>query len=196
MITLSEILDIKIGSNLCKVRIPIFEPAGNKVKVELWATMILPPGIHGGYEKGDVVFVSFTDNSLSRPVVLGQLYRGTSSSGNRIDGLGNASDKIDKASDFTCVNLVAEGNVTLPSSTKLTYAGETAYYATLQAMADTVFNLTKQVDELLIQNNNLQASLNNALDKISSLESQVADLQPEEDNRGFWEKVGDAITGN
>jgi hypothetical protein len=196
MITLSEILDIRIGSNLCKVRIPIFEPAGNKVKVELWATMILPPGIHGGYEVGDVVFVSFTDNSLSRPVVLGQLYRGTSSSSNRIDGMGSASDKIDKASDFTCINLTAEGNVTLPSTTKLTYASGASHYATLQAMAETVTSLSSQVTAL---SSELGAALNRIASlegQVASLEDQVANLQPEEDNRGFWEKVGDAITGN
>lgn len=174
MITLSEILEMRPNTNLCKVRIPIFEPVGNKVRVELWATMILPPGIHGGYEVGDVVFVSFTDNSLSRPVVLGQLYRGKSQ-GTMIDGLGKSSDKIDKASDFTCINLTAEGKVSVPAGTQIIGT----YYDTLQSMAEALVNLTNKVSTLETKTQSLQAALDAAENKIAGLESQVANLQPE-----------------
>jgi hypothetical protein len=75
MITLAKILEINTKNNLCKVNIPILEGAGNKVRVDLWATMLLPPGIHSGYQKDDTVFISFVDNSLGQPVVLGKLYQ-------------------------------------------------------------------------------------------------------------------------
>lgn len=181
MITLSEILALNPNSNLCKVRIPIFEPAGNSVKVELWATMLLPPGIHGGYEVGDVVFVSFADNSLSRPVVLGQLYRGPSSSNNRIDGLGSYSDKIDKATDFTCVNLIAEGEVTIPTGTKLTYAAGPQPYATIQSLIDTIQELETKVAAL----EETVANLSTQGEDISDLKSRVKALE----NQGLLDMI-------
>ena len=115
MITLAEIKEININTNLCKIRVPILEPVGNKKEVTMWATMILPPGIHAGYEVSDVVFVSFADNSLNRPVVLGQLYRGNQ--GTAIDNIGSSSDKIDKATSFSCIDLDATGTVTIPDTT-------------------------------------------------------------------------------
>jgi hypothetical protein len=116
MITLAEIVSINTDTNLCQVRVPILEPAGNKKNVLMWATMMLPPGIQGGYEKNDVVFVSFVDNSLNRPLVLGQLYRGTF--GTAIDNIGSSKDKLDKATAFNCSDLVAVGKVKLPNSTE------------------------------------------------------------------------------
>ena len=115
MITLAEIQEINVNTNLCKIRVPILESAGNKKEVTMWATMILPPGIHAGYDVSDVVFVSFADNSLNRPVVLGQLYRGNQ--GTTVGNMGSSSNTIDKATSFSCVDLDATGNVILPETT-------------------------------------------------------------------------------
>ena len=117
MLTLAEIEDLDLTTNLCRIRVPILEAAGNKKKVTMIATMMLPPGIHGGYMPGDVVFVTFVDNSFNRPVVLGQLYRGASK-GNAIDSIGSTADTLDTATALSCVNLSATGHVSLPASTE------------------------------------------------------------------------------
>ncbi len=148
MVTLAEILDMKIGTNLCKVRVPLFEPAGNKAKVEMWATMMLPPGIQAGYEVGDVVFVTFSDNDLGRPVVLGQLYRGPESSSNRIDNLGKAGDQLDRASKFSCLDLTAEGKVVLPASTSFTGTNPATGYNSIQDIIDAIEALKEKVAAL------------------------------------------------
>jgi hypothetical protein len=137
MITLGEIKSINSDTNMCLVKLPTLEGAGNKNKIELHATMMLPPGIDTGYEVGDVVFVSFVDNSLGRPTVLGQLYRGPGN-GTKIDSIGStADDSLGCANtmtckDFTsknnaqCTNLKVTGYTEVPQSTKFTGA-EDAY---------------------------------------------------------------------
>lgn len=103
MITLGLIEEIDIYSNMCKVKLPTLEGAGNMTEVSLHATQLLPPGIDAGYEKGDVVFVGFVDNTLGRPVVLGQLYRGPNK-GHKVDGM-NIDTSLGRAATMACANL-------------------------------------------------------------------------------------------
>jgi hypothetical protein len=122
MITLGEIKSIDQSSNLCVVKLPTLEGVGNKTKVELSATMMLPPGINAGYEEGDVVFVSFVDNSLGRPTVLGQLYRGPGR-GTKIDGIGRAGDdSLGRAKTISCVDLDVKSAAKIPQTTELVNA--------------------------------------------------------------------------
>jgi FtsZ-binding cell division protein ZapB len=159
MITLGEIQAMRTDTNLCQVRVPILEPAGHTSKFLMWATMLLPPGIHAGYEVGDVVFLTFADNSLNRPVVLGQLYRGAAL-GTQIDNLGTKSDKLDRATSFSCGDLDVNGaNVYLPTSTKfITYNGTVASgdSKTFKALWEDVKNLQLALQELRKDHNKLQ----------------------------------------
>ena len=165
MITLGEIKSINVDTNLCLVKLPTLEGAGNKNKIELHATMMLPPGIDAGYEVGDVVFVSFVDNTLGRPMVLGQLYRGPGK-GTKIDKLGNLNDnslgcaKTMTCENFTskdtaiCNNLEVTGYTKIPQSTWFTGA-ESAY--------NTPSKLISKVTTLE--------------NKVTTLENKVADLE-------------------
>lgn len=76
MVTRGQIVDIDLGTNTCLVRIPIFETSGTGEKALLTATIAIPPGVHTGYQRGDVVFLTFCDNTLSLPIVIGKLYLG------------------------------------------------------------------------------------------------------------------------
>lgn len=172
MVTLAEILEINVLTNLCKVRVPLLEPAGNGTKVTMWATMILPPGIHGGYEPGDVVFVSFADNTLSRPVVLGQLYKGPGRAGNKIDKIGNNADELDRATSFSCTNLEATGTVKLPSNTIITEANSDES-TTIKTLMSTLESLQSQID---------------------TLKAQVAELEPKEEKKGWFDNLVDTFT--
>jgi hypothetical protein len=150
MITLAEILEMNVSTNLCKVRIPLLETAGSRKKVTMWATMMLPPGIQGGYQVNDVVFISFVDNSLNRPVVLGQLYRGAAL-GTSIDNMGTVGDTLDVATAFNCKDLSADGTVKLPASaqfTKSTGAASSGSVHTFDELWQVVQSLQARINVL------------------------------------------------
>lgn len=150
MVTLGEIISINAETNLCLVKLPTLEGAGNKNKIELHATMMLPPGIDAGYEVGDVVFVSFVDNTLGRPMVLGQLYRGPGK-GTKIDKIGNLNDNsLGCAKTMTCNELVARDKATLPQTTTFTSA---------PADYNTPAELISKIKDLEGEVNRLQAAL-------------------------------------
>jgi hypothetical protein len=131
MITLGTITDIDNDSNFCKVRLPTLEGVGNITSTTLTATQMLPPGISAGYEVGDVVFVAFVDNSLGRPVVLGQLYKGPNK-GTKIDGIGNDNDNsLGEAATMNCGELTVSGKAILPLNTVLIGNPETYNLAKL-----------------------------------------------------------------
>lgn len=171
MITLGEIKSINSNTNLCVVKLPTLEGVGNKNKTELHATMMLPPGIDAGYEEGDVVFVSFVDNTLGRPMVLGQLYRGPGK-GTKIDKIGNLNDnslgcaKTVTCNDLTvrntakCNNLEVSGATKIPQSTQFTGA-EDNY--------DTPSELISRIKSLEQKVNSLESALGRAQEALTTL---------------------------
>jgi len=61
------------GSNVYKVRIPLFEDTtGTEVIYD--ALCCHAPGIFGGLNTGDCVYVAFEDAKLNIPVIIGKLY--------------------------------------------------------------------------------------------------------------------------
>ena len=168
MVTLGEIISINADTNLCLVKLPTLEGAGNKNKIELHATMMLPPGIDAGYEVGDVVFVSFVDNTLGRPMVLGQLYRGPGK-GTKIDKIGKLTDtslgcaktvtcnSLNAKDSAKCHNLEATGAVKIPQST--TFTGADGSYNTPSELITKIKNLEDKVEFLEDSLNRTQAAL-------------------------------------
>ena len=63
-----------------RVRMPIFDGVSESpYKVSdsnlCSAVVSIPKGMHDSYKVGDVVFIAFEDNSWSKPVIIGHLYR-------------------------------------------------------------------------------------------------------------------------
>lgn len=75
MIAKGTIKSIDYEKYTCEVNIPIFQNAGDPKEVILTASLTSPPGIVGGYELDDRVFVEFENNEMKSPVVLGLLCR-------------------------------------------------------------------------------------------------------------------------
>jgi hypothetical protein len=203
MVTLAEILQMRSETNLCKIRIPLFEAAGNKSKVEMWATMMLPPGIHSGYEVGDVVFVTFTDNNLGRPTVLGLLYRGAASGTNAIDSLGYKDKSLlNKATKFSCGDLTADGAVKLPFATTFESQNQAIGKKTFGELYDYTKSLQQEITKL---RSDTEAYIQSLQQEITKLKSDIEVLKASggdprltimipamlEDKSGFntWEKA-------
>ena len=146
MITLGVIQSIDNLNNFCKVRLPTLEGAGNKNMVELSATMMLPPGIGAGYEEGDVVFVSFVDNTLGRPMILGQLYKGPNK-GTKVDGIGSASDtSLGCAESMTCKELIVKNEAIIPQNTQIDGQSVTADYNSVAKLINKIKALETELD--------------------------------------------------
>ena len=145
MITLGTIISIDNASNFCQVRLPTLEGVGNITTTTLTATQMLPPGISAGYEVGDVVFVAFVDNSLGRPVVLGQLYKGPNK-GTKIDGIGRDNDNsLGEAATMACGELTVSGKAILPLDT--TIVGSRENY-TLNDLISDIKDLKERMDKV------------------------------------------------
>ena len=75
MITKGVIQTINRNGNKCSVRMPLFETAAGSGPVVIDALINIPPGVYNSFFVGDVVFVSFEENSLEKPIVIGKMYR-------------------------------------------------------------------------------------------------------------------------
>ena len=61
------------GSNIYKIRIPLFEDTtGTEIIYD--ALCCHAPGVFGGLNEGDCVYVSFEDAKLNIPVIIGRLF--------------------------------------------------------------------------------------------------------------------------
>lgn len=80
MITKAVITEVSTLENKYIVNIPLFESPGvssqtSKLSNTLFsATLSHEPSLTYAYNVGDVVFVSFEDDELDRPIILGKLY--------------------------------------------------------------------------------------------------------------------------
>lgn len=67
-----------INGNKFIVRLPVLEKPGlinvtTSLNNTLEATLNTPPGLYDAYNINDVVFVSFEDNQINKPIILGKL---------------------------------------------------------------------------------------------------------------------------
>lgn len=155
MITKAIIKSVNYASNTCNIVIPLFEQAGIKNNTEFEATMVVPPGIHSGYRPEDVVFISFYDNSLSLPVVLGKLYINDNEKLTDKESAtrSNVLSSLYKQTGFVgCNHLEVDGKAFLPlSATYFTKDASThngLEYESLSKLIDTIEDLKSKVATL------------------------------------------------
>ena len=100
MLTKAIIQSIDYTKNICRVRIPLFENASrNTVMIEADAQFSIVPGVYNSYKTGDIVFISFEENKMELPVILGKLFVSASAeaSSHRGNLSGNSLDITDTA---------------------------------------------------------------------------------------------------
>ena len=88
MITKAIIRSINSTGSRCIVRMPLFESASDLSPVEAEALVSITPGFFNNLFVGDVVLVSFEENALEKPIILGKLYKGTSFENETPGGMG------------------------------------------------------------------------------------------------------------
>lgn len=99
------IKSINSTGNRCIVQIPLFETASSSVPIEIEATVCITPGIFSNLAVGDVVFVTFEENAMEKPVIIGKLFKNALSENNIAGGAGVFS------------SLKVNSSAILPSST-------------------------------------------------------------------------------
>lgn len=117
MLTRAYVEEIDYPSAKIRVRIPtlngIKESTNSTPSDQLeWASMLQIPGLDIEYKIGDVVVVSFEDNDLSLPIILGFLKLSE-----------NSKKSLNSRLHITSVDLTVTDNVTLP--TNVTFASPT-----------------------------------------------------------------------
>ena len=106
MITKGIITNIDYNTNVCQVRLPIFEQAGSTSAVINEATISTIPGLYNSYKINDIVYVAFEDNQLNSPVIIGKLY------------IDNATESTDPKGMLNCFSINAK-ELSIPLETKI-----------------------------------------------------------------------------
>ena len=130
------VIEEQVG-NKFKVRIPLFESAGNKNECILTATLSYVPGNLDSYVVGDVVFVAFENNQISNPVIIGKLYLGPEKQNTNL-------------SQASVLNVINEAK--LPNQTSIGEFSPAQVYSALknsEIYEGRVTNLEKQMKSLL-----------------------------------------------
>jgi hypothetical protein len=106
LITKGIIMSINGAGNRCVVRLPLFETASSTVPVEIEALVNITPGMFNNLFVDDVVFVSFEENALEKPIIIGKLYKGTSFEDATAGGMGILDTlRVNTAATVPCSTL-------------------------------------------------------------------------------------------
>ena len=114
LITKAIIQSINSAGTRCIVRMPLFETAANPNPVLAEALVNIAPGMFGSLEVGDIVFISFEESAIERPIILGKLFIGAEVESN-IHGGGGVLD-----------TLKVRSSATIPASTSYDFPASVA----------------------------------------------------------------------
>lgn len=145
MVVKGLIKSIDYGGNTCTVRLPVFESAASDKETVVTATFSNQPGIYNGYKVGDVVIVSFENNDIDMPIVMGKLY------------LGADVESKDPRGAVNAANVKSSSPISIPIDTELTLNNDPTNLdkvevdgdlASYKSIADIVRGIKKQETQI------------------------------------------------
>ena len=140
MVTKGIVLEL-VNTYQAKVRMPIFNGVetskdgtpDNRLSI---ATICTLPNCNNSVQPGDIVFVAFEDNDISKPIIIGHLYKEKANN---------------TTADIILNTLLVQSGVTLPESTTIgeVNSKEISYLHGLVGNIQKQLNyLQSQIDEL------------------------------------------------
>ena len=141
MIT-KAIIEKKLSEFEYKVRIPLFDrietsPQHTPFSQLSVAAACTARGMNNNLMQGDIVFVGFEDNSASKPIIIGQLYR---------EALLQQDNLFLNAEGIS-----VSGQANLPISTRI---GDINIFSQLKSMQEQIDQLKTSINELQIGTTN------------------------------------------
>jgi len=162
MVTKGLITSIDYNGNTCEVRIPLFETVQNTNEVILPATIAIAPGVYNGYKEGDVVIVTFEDNNLDNPIVIGKLY------------LGAATEKASPRGAINCETITSDKSASMPLDTKLVNdAGDNGHVG-VENNVTTYSSIADIAKKMQTQSEEIGSATVKLVDTENSLEAKVS----------------------
>lgn len=123
--------------NKFKVRIPLFESAGNLNEIIFTATVCYEPGNLEAYNIGDIVFVAFENNEIKKPVIIGKLYLG---------------EEENPRAEFLAAKLNVNTSAVLPANTSIGNITSDELYTAIknnESFEDRIEQLEKKINDLI-----------------------------------------------
>jgi hypothetical protein len=96
---------------------PLFETSASSAPAEAEALVNITPGVFNNLTVGDRVFVTFEENAIEKPIILGKLFRGAEIEGS-IRGGGALFNTLKVGSD---ASLPSSTNFVFPATISSTY---------------------------------------------------------------------------
>ena len=143
MITKAIVRSVNKAGTRCRVEMPLFATASSTSPVIAEALVSITPGLFNNIFVDDIVFISFEENELEKPIILGKLFTGATNE-NSTPGGGAIIDtlKVRTAATIPCSTLFE-----FPVSNKNEYTD----LQTPKKMADYIKWLEKLYKKLIRQ---------------------------------------------
>lgn len=140
MVTKAIIRSINKNGTRCMVEMPLFNTASNPSPVIAEALVCITPGFYSNLCVNDIVFVTFEENKLEKPIILGKLYTGAADE-STIRGGGGVMDALKINSEAV-----------LPCSTLFRFSETSNHhytdFNTPKKLADNIKQLKKDIEQL------------------------------------------------
>lgn len=148
MVTKGEIQTIDYLSNTCQVRIPIFESTTRTNAFIVPATFSIMPGTINMYSPGDVVYVTFENDGITKAIIMGKLYLGVSE-----EQTNRGSLKVNSLNVKTDLSIPINTKIVSASDSNINPNNAITNYDSISKIIN-VLSTTKAAVEKLNANNN------------------------------------------
>jgi hypothetical protein len=183
MIVKGIIKTIDYNGNMCTVRLPLFESSSKSGEVILPATIAIQPGLINSYKEEDVVLISFENNKIETPVVIGKLY------------LGATAESKESRGNINVTGLTVSTKASIPLTTELTFKGDTTSVVDVDGgltTYKTLADIVRALQKVEVQFNTTSRDISNQIKeiKVTYLKTNKSplDFEPTAEDPA-WHKV-------